>query len=385
MATTVVLFAVFVMMMGNATVLATVGLFGRSIGLSEFQVGAIISSSALLFLLTSSWWGRLADERGRRPVILTGLAGAAVSLLLFAGLFTLEKGEIDVSVAFLALLAARTIYGVLSGGVQPAAIAHMADITANRDRTTGAAMVGAAIGLGGMAGPGLAALLVGWGFAVPLSIVGILTLLTATVVFSVMRQVPRPPSAADVKAGVAFAKVSPYLALAFVVHFAFAALQATNAFYFQDFLEIDTTVAVQRASLASIVFASCSFAIQAGVVRAFKWTPATLLSVGLAVCFLASVACLLAPGFGWLLAAFGLLGAGFAWAQSGLVAGASLSSSSDRQGRVAGHLQAAMAAAWIVGPLAGAALYELSIKGPFVLSASAMALAILGFLAGRRT
>lgn len=334
MATTVVLFAVFVMMMGNTTVLATVGLFGRSIGLSEFQVGAVISSSALLFFLTSSWWGRLADERGRRPVILTGLAGAAVSLLLFAGLFTLEKGELDASVAFLALLAARAIYGVLSGGVQPAAIAYMADITAHRDRTTGAAMVGAAIGLGSMAGPGLAALLVGWGFAVPLSIVGLLTMLAAAVVFSVLRQAPRAPAAADVKTGAMPMKVGLYLALAFVIHFAFAALQATNAFYFQDFLEIDTTVAVQRASLASIVFASCSFTIQAGVVRALKWTPATLLSVGLAVCCLASVACLLAPDFGWLLAAFGLLGAGFAWAQSGLVAGASLSSSGGRQGEL---------------------------------------------------
>lgn len=384
MATTVVLFAVFVMMMGNATVLATVGLFGRGIGLSEFQVGAVISSSALLFFLTSSWWGRLADEKGRRPVILTGLAGAAVSLLLFAGLFTIEKGELDASVAFLALLTARAIYGVLSGGVQPAAIAYMADITARRDRTTGAAMVGAAIGLGSMAGPGLAALLVGWGFAAPLSIVGVLTMLAAAVVFSVLRQAPRAPAAADVKTGVMPMKVGLYLALSFVIHFAFAALQATNAFYFQDFLEIDTTVAVQRASLASIVFASCSFAIQAGVVRALKWTPASLLSVGLALCCLASVACLLAPDFRWLLAAFGLLGAGFAWVQSGLVAGASLSSGHDRQGRVAGHLQAAMAAAWIVGPLAGAALYELSIKGPFVLSACAMALAILGLLAGRR-
>lgn len=385
MATTVVLFAVFVMMMGNATVLATVGLFGRSIGLSEFQVGAIISSSALLFFVTSSWWGRLADERGRRPVILTGLVGAAASLLLFAGSFTLEKGEIDVSVAFLMLLSARAIYGVLSGGVQPAAIAYMADITAHRDRTAGAAMVGAAIGLGSMAGPGLAALLVGWGFAVPLSIVGVLTMLAAAVVFSVLHEAPQAPAAIDVKTGVAPMKVSPYLALAFVIHFAFAALQATNAFYFQDFLEIDTTAAVQRASLASIVFASCSFAIQAGVVQALKWTPATLLSVGVAVCCLASVACLLAPGFGWLLAAFGLLGAGFAWAQSGLVAGASLSSSSERQGRVAGHLQAAMAAAWIVGPLVGAALYELSIKGPLILAAGAMALAMLGLLAWKRS
>lgn len=384
MATTVVLFAVFVMMMGNATVLATVGLFGRGIGLSEFQVGAIISSSALLFFLTSSRWGCWADDWGRRPVILAGLAGAAVSLLLFAGLFTLERGEIDVTVAFLALLAVRMIYGVLCGGVQPAAIAYMADVTINRDRTTGAAMIGAAVGLGSMAGPTLAALLVGWGFAVPVVIAGVVTLLTAFVVVVVLRETPRSTSVTGVKTEATRDGIDAYLALSFVIHFAFAALQATNAFYIQDVLEIDTMAAVQRASIASIVFASSSFAIQAGAVRALKWPPRTLLSVGLAICFLASVACLLAPGFGWLLAAFGLLGVGFAGVQSGLVAGASLASGAGRQGQVAGRLQAAMAAAWIVGPLAGAAIYEVSIRGPLALAAGAMVLAMLGLLAWKR-
>ncbi len=186
------------------------------------------------------------------------------------------------------------------------------------------------------------------------------------------------------KASAALGEISPYLVLAFVIHFAFAALQATNAFYIQDLLEIDTMAAVQHASMASMVFASSSFAIQAVAVRALGWTPRTLLSVGLAACFLASVACLLAPGFGWLLAAFGFLGAGFAWAQSGLMAGASLASSGDSQGQAAGHLQAAMAAAWIVGPLIGAAVYEVSIRGPLALAAGAMAFGMAGLLIRRR-
>lgn len=385
MATTVVLLAVFVMMMGNAAVLATVGLFSRSIGLTELQVGMIISSSALLFVLTSSQWGRLADERGRRPVILAGLVGAGVSLLLFAGLFTLKSGELDTAAAFLGLLGARAIYGVLCGGVQPAAMAYMADITDHRDRSTGTAMVGAAMGLGSLIGPALVVFLVGRGFVVPVLVAGAVTLLTAFTVVAAMPKACAAVSIAATKPEASLKKVSPYLALAFVIHFAFAAPQATNAFYFQDFLEIGTTAAIRSASIGSIVFASCSFVIQAGVIRVLKWTPNTLLSVGLAVCFLASLACLLAPSFGWLLAAFGLLGAGFAWAQSGLVAGASLSGRGDRQGQVAGHLQAAMAAAWIAGPLAGSALYELSIRGPFVLAASAMGLGILVFLAARRT
>ena len=384
MATTAVLLAVFVMMMGNATVLATVGLFGRAIGLGEIEVGAIIASSALFFFITSSWWGRLADRKGRRPVILSGLVGAALSLLLFAGLFTLERGEVDVFVAFAALLGSRILYGILCGGVQPAGFAYMADITAARDRSTGAAMVGAAVGLGSMAGPALVALLIGRGFAVPILAACVLTSLTILAVAAILRNRPHTPQATAVGTST-LGKVTPYLALAFVIHLAFAALQATNAFYIQDLLGLDTMAAVQRASLISMTFAASSFAVQAFAIRTFKGPPVTLLWIGLIVCLLASAACLMAPGFGWLLAAFGFLGAGFAWAQSGLMAGASLASRDDSQGQVAGHLQAAMAAAWIVGPLIGAAIYEVSIKGPLALAAGAMALAMLGLAVRRRT
>ncbi len=380
MASIVVLLAVFVMTLGNVTIHATVGLFGRSIGLSEFQVGILIASSALLFVLTSSRWGRFADERGRRPVILSGLAGAAVSLLLFGALFTLKKGDVDVFVAFLALLGARTVYGFLCGGVQPAATAYMADITSHRDRAAGVAMVGAAFGLATVVGPVLVALLVGDGFAVAPLIACVLTVLTAIVVAALLREVPPAPVMGMAPPTASAGRIKPYLALAFVFHFAFAGLQATNAFYVQDILKVDTIEAVQQASLVSLTFATSSFAFQAFAVRLLKWSPGKLLSTGLVICGVASVVCLMAPDFGWLMLSFGLMGIGFAATQSGLSAGASLASSDSRQGRVAGQLQAAMSAAWIIGPLAGAALYEVTISGPLAFTAGAMVigLAVLG-------
>ncbi len=381
MASIVVLLAVFVMTLGNVTIHATVGLFGRSIGLSEFQVGIIIASSALLFALTSSRWGRFADERGRRPVILSGLAGAAVSLLLFGALFTLKKGDVDVFVAFLALLGARTVYGFLCGGVQPAATAYMADITSHRDRAAGVAAVGAAFGLGTVVGPVLVALLVGYGFAVAPLVACFLTVLTTIVVVGLLRDLPPTPATNTSPPTASAGGITPYLALAFVFHFAFAGLQATNAFYVQDTLKVDTIEAVQQASLVSLTFATSSFVFQAFVVRLLKWSPGKLMSTGLVVCGVTSVACLMAPDFGWLMLSFGMMGIGFAAAQSGLTAGASLASSGNRQGRVAGQLQAAVSAAWIIGPLVGAALYEVTMNGPLAFTAGAMALGLMVLIA----
>ncbi|MBN9512492.1 MAG: MFS transporter [Alphaproteobacteria bacterium] len=381
MTSIVVLLAVFVMTLGNVTIHATMGLFGRSIGLSEFQVGVIIASSALLFVLTSLYWGRSADERGRRPVILWGLAGAAVSLLLFGALFTLRKGDVDVFVAFLALLGARTIYGLLCGGVQPAATAYMADITSHHDRAAGVAMVGAAFGLGTIVGPVLVALLVERGFAVAPLVACFVTVLTAIVVVALLRDLPPTPAMSTSPPTAIIGTITPYLALAFVFHFAFAGLQATNAFYIQDTLKVDTIEAVQQATLISLAFATSSFAFQVFAVRLLKWSPGMLLSTGFVVCGVASAACLMASGFGWLMLSFGLMGIGFAATQSGLTAGASLASSGNRQGRIAGQLQAAMSAAWIIGPLAGAALYEVTMSGPLMLTAAAMALGLVALLA----
>ncbi len=381
MASIVVLLAVFVMTLGNVTIHATVGLFGRSIGLSEFQVGIIIALSALLFVLTSSRWGEFADERGRRPVILSGLAGAAVSLLLFGALFTLKRGDTDVLVAFLALLGARTIYGLLCGGAQPAATAYMADITSHRDRAAGVAMVGAAFGLGTMVGPVLVALLVGYGFAVAPLVACFLAVLTAIIVVALLREVPPTAAMSTSSPTASTGRITPYLALAFVFHFAFAGLQATNAFYIQDTLKVDTIEAVQRATLVSLAFATSSFAFQVFAVRLLKWSPSMLLAAGFVVCGGASVACLLVPDFSWLMLSFGVMGIGFAASQSGLTAGASLASNGNRQGRAAGQLQAAVSAAWIIGPLAGAALYEVSMSGPLMLTAAAMALGLFALFA----
>jgi MFS family permease len=370
-----VLFAMFAMTMANATVFATVGLFGRGVGLSEFQVGTIFVSSAVLFLLTSARWGVVADRLGRRPVIAVGLAATAVSLFLFAGVAQAAGDLAGVLATFLALLGARTVYGLLAGGTQPAAIAVMADVTTAETRSAGVARVGAAIGLGSIAGPLSVAALIDLGVAAPLIAGGLLSSLAAFFVIAGAPETSGSRAAGSRPKGSPSARLGPFLALAFVMHFAFAALQPTNGFYIQDHLGIDTTRAMRLAGLVSAAFAACSFVVQAFVVARLGLRPRRLLTVGLALCAAALVVCLLAPTLATLLAGFGLLGVGFGFAQPGLVAGASLAAGK-RQAEAAGLLQAAMSAAWIAGALAGTGIYGLSIVGPLALAT----LAILGAL-----
>ena len=358
----------FAATVANTTVFATLGLYGRGVGLSELEVGLVFASSGLLFFLTSSPWGRLSDRVGRGPVMAAGLAATALSLFVFAGLYVTGG-------TFLALLSARAIYGVLAGSIQPATTAWMAEHTLPDRRAAGVALVGASVSMASIAGPLLASAVIGFGLWMPVAIGGALAVLAsgATLLVRDARPKIQPIAAPAPVDGLA-----PYLLVGFAMVMGFGALQATTAFFVQDRLGLATAEAIRQASFASASFAACAFIVQAFVVRPLGWLSHGLLARGLSVCLLAVGASLAAPTAEILIAAFGLLGAGYGLVQAGLAAGVSIAGGKHGQGQVAGQLQAVMSAAWIVGALGGTALYPLSILAPLLVAAAAM-LAALGF------
>jgi MFS family permease len=369
----IVLFAVFAATVANTTVFATLGLYGRSVGLSELEVGLVFASSGLLFFLTSSRWGRLSDRLGRAPMMAAGLAAAALSLAVFAGLYVTDG-------TFTALLSARAIYGLLAGSIQPAATAWMADHTPTERRAAGVALVGASVGVASIAGSVLAAAVIGFGLAAPVVLGSALAALAAVTTLLGVRDA-RPNAGPSVPAA-AIDGLTPYLLVSFAMVAAFGALQPTTAFFVQDRFGLATASAIRQASLASAGFAACSFMVQAFVVRRLPWLPHRLLTVGLAICLLAIGVTLAAPTAEILITAYGLLGIGYGLAQAGLTGGASILGGKHRQGQVAGKMQAAMSAAWIVGALGGTALYPLSVLSPLLVAGAAMMLALCLTYAG---
>lgn len=99
--------------------------------------------------------GNLSDRFGRRPVLLIALAGLAIDYLLLALADTL-----------LLVFVGRLMSGVF-GGSYGAAQAAIADITRPDQRARNFGYVGAAFGVGFIAGPALGGLLAGWGDRAP--------------------------------------------------------------------------------------------------------------------------------------------------------------------------------------------------------------------------
>jgi MFS family permease len=62
--------------MGNTGLISVLPAIGRQIGIPDPMVSAIFSLSALLWAFSSPWWARASDRRGRKPLMMVGLACA---------------------------------------------------------------------------------------------------------------------------------------------------------------------------------------------------------------------------------------------------------------------------------------------------------------------
>ena len=130
----------------------------RKAGLTEIQVAGILTLSAAIYALMIPAWGRWADQFGRKRIMIFSLT--AMGLTNMAFLFALSAalaGLITGLVAFFTLVFVRLWFGLLSPGLQPAAMAAMTDATTPLDRAGGLGMLGAAMSLGSILGPAGAA------------------------------------------------------------------------------------------------------------------------------------------------------------------------------------------------------------------------------------
>ena len=135
-------FALIVVMLGYGMVIPLFPFYIEKMGAGGSQLGLLISTSALLELIFGPIWGSISDRIGRKPILLLGLLGYALSSLLFG-----------LSTELWMLFASRALSGVLSSATTATALAYISDNTSERDRGGGLGMLGAAMGLGLILGP----------------------------------------------------------------------------------------------------------------------------------------------------------------------------------------------------------------------------------------
>ena len=367
--------------MGQSMLFSILPPAAREIGISPFQVSTIFSTSAMIWVFVSPWWGRQSDVWGRRRVILTGLLGYALSMALLATTIEIGRaGLLPALAVYPMLVASRCTFALLGSGTGPASQAYVADRTLPAERAPAVAFLNAAMGLGETIGPGVGSALAPVGLTAPIYVSAALATASAVTVRVFLPEAGAPHPIATARPRRLRARdprVLPFILVG-------AALQATRAttvitlsLFLQDTLGLSATETVQRAGLGFVVLALASLATQLGIIQRFRPTSRQMLRVGVPLMLVAYALLALGSGFPVVLAALALLGAGAGLVRPGSAAGASVSVETDEQGGVAGLLGGVTVVGNVVGPPLGTALYRFTPVAPYLLNVVVMAAALL--------
>jgi len=375
--------------LGNTGMQSVLPPIGRSIGFPDYLVAAIFSLSALLWALSSPVWARQSDLRGRKPLIMVGLAGFLVSMVCCGMVVGAGVRHLAPMLAiFILFLLSRALFGLFGAASNPATQAYVAERTRRDERTEAMASLAGAFGLGTIVGPAVAPIFV-------LPIVGLagpmfaFAIIAAVMLAIVARYLPEsraaPPFAPDAGAGDAAPeaagkpaslfrdrRLTPFLVYGFLVAACQTAQGQTLGFLIIDKLHMPPLRAQGFTAVAMMAGAVAGLLAQWGLIRMFRMGPRHLLRWGAAIAAVANVIVAFSPTYSAVVMGYALSSLGYGFCRPGFTAGASLAVSQAEQARAAGAIAAVNGLNVVVAPLF-VLLYGASHPAPFLVNAAILA------------
>ncbi len=174
----IVLFmSIFLVGIGFSIIMPVLPYYAESLGASPFQLGLLITVYAICQFIFAPIWGNYSDRIGRKPVLLMGILGFAVTFILFAYATRLWM-----------LYLIRIAGGALSCATMPTAMAYVGDSTSLEKRGSSMGMVGAAMGMGMIFGPAIGGLLSSISLGFPFLLAGLLALVNSVGVLLLLKE-----------------------------------------------------------------------------------------------------------------------------------------------------------------------------------------------------
>ena len=247
-------FTLFIVMVGFGIIIPIMPFYVTSLGASSFDLGLLMSTFSLVQFIFAPFWGNLSDRIGRKPLIAIGLVGYIISYLIVAS-----------ASAVWMLFVGRIMGGMLSSATLPTAQAYVADTTSIKERGGGMGMLGAAMGLGMVFGPGIGGMLSTFGLAAPFLFAAGLAALNLVFVLAFLpepKRAPVPmaeqrrPSQLTMLAQALGGPLAFIFVTAFLVSFALGNLESTFALYSQaqlGFTATDMGIAFTFMGLAGAI------------------------------------------------------------------------------------------------------------------------------------
>lgn len=372
---------VFLAFLAQMTLNPVIAPLAREVGLAEWQIGVTISAAAAMIVLSSQFWGRRSQSWGRKPVLVTTLSIATITMAAFTVVAMLGmQALIPVAILFaLFVLLRGFLFGSVLSAISPTAQAYIADLTHDpATRTRGMAGMGAMQGVAMIVGAVIGGLLSIFGLLAPIAISPLLLALAAILVITKLRpDAKHTLIAKPAKVKILDRRTWPYLVAGFGMFTALGFMQILMGFIVQDRFSLSP----EQTGLftgGSLLAAGIGMLLAQGViVPRSGWRPVRLLRTGSAIA-VAGFA-LLIPDLGVpvLIFATFLTGLGLGIAGPGYTAGASLQVEREEQGSLAGLVGATNGLTFMIAPVLSTVLYGVWPPLPLIVGALVMSFVVL--------
>jgi MFS family permease len=257
--TFILILSIFIFATGFGIIIPVIPYYARSAGGSAFVLGLLLAVFSFLQFFCGPFWGKISDHIGRKPVVVIGLAGFTLAFIML-GLTN------NLMWVFLAVI----IGGALSAGIQPAAMAFIADISTPEERGGLMGAMGAAMGIGLIMGPCISSFLTPFGLSVPFFVaasIAFLTMLGVNITIQEQVASERRLKADDLLLPVFITKMiietlkqmasalktsmGIYLVATLAISFAIAGFEGTFSYYLMDIFKLsDVYTPVQVLGLS---------------------------------------------------------------------------------------------------------------------------------------
>ena len=371
------MFETFVCTLAMMSFVALIGPIARVLGLAPWQAGLAVTVGGVAWVLFARRWGAASDRLGRRRVLLQGLGGFVLSYaLLCAFIVVALRHPPPVWLAFAGVVVLRGTAGGFYAAVPATGAALIADHVPPEKRASAMATLGAASGIGMVAGPGVAGALAAHSLELPLFITALLPFIAFGVLW---RALPRTehhaaPDAATLK--ISDARLRRPLAVAFAAMFSVTLAQVVVGFFALDRLHLDAAAAARAAGIALTVVGVALILAQL-LVRKLGWAPQRLIRIGGVVSAAGFGSVLFATSQPALWAGYFVAAAGMGWVFPSVTALAANAVNANEQGATAGTVGAAHGLGMIAGPLVGTLVYDIDPGAPYALIAVLLVLVAL--------
>ena len=382
--------ALVVVTLGFGMIIPIFPFYIEKLGASGSDLGLLIATAALLEFICAPIWGSISDRAGRKPILMVGMVGYGLSSLLFG-----------LSTRVWMLYGSRALSGLLSSATAATAMAYVGDSTSEEDRGSGIGMLGAAMGLGLIVGPGLGGWLGAGSLSTPFFVSAGLALVTLVLIFFLLPE--SLPAEARQGGGVRTVRfgelwhalsspIGILLALLFLVSFGLANFESVFGLYAAQKLGYGP----ERVGVILVVVGVASTLGKVTLIGPLtrRWGEAAIIKASMLASSVGFVVLLLANSYLTILLATGLFILSKTFLRTALLSlasrraplrQASLDDARDGQGRAGG--QGAVMGLGnsfinlgrIVGPMWAGFIFDVNVSYPYLSGAMIM---FIGFLIG---